>query len=73
MHNRPSNDDKAGREYWDKSERNQSVEFEAFGPLPGVRGYGRRMWHSVSAHLRGFGRWGRRLLNWAGVGIPCLF
>jgi 2-polyprenyl-3-methyl-5-hydroxy-6-metoxy-1,4-benzoquinol methylase len=64
MHEQASNDDKAGKEYWDSSERNQSVEFQPFGTLPGVRGFGRRAWHQ--AFLRAFGDSGgrgRRLLE----------
>jgi 2-polyprenyl-3-methyl-5-hydroxy-6-metoxy-1,4-benzoquinol methylase len=58
------NDDKAGKEYWDRSERNQGVEFEAFGPLPGVRGFARRAWHRAFKRTFGdSGGQGKRLLE----------
>jgi 2-polyprenyl-3-methyl-5-hydroxy-6-metoxy-1,4-benzoquinol methylase len=37
------NEDKAGKAYWNKAERNMNVEFRAFTPQSGVRGFGRRM------------------------------
>ena len=39
------NDDKAGVEYWDRTDRNVTKEGSAFSPLPGIRGFGRRSWH----------------------------
>jgi 2-polyprenyl-3-methyl-5-hydroxy-6-metoxy-1,4-benzoquinol methylase len=39
------NSDKAGVKYWDKTERNSTNFDQVFGPLPGVRGFGRRAWH----------------------------
>lgn len=44
MHNNDRSLDKAGKSHWDKTERNMDVEFQAFAPTAGIRGYAKRMW-----------------------------
>lgn len=41
------NIDKAGLEHWNQTERNSSIPLEAFDPIPGIRGFGRRQWHEM--------------------------
>jgi 2-polyprenyl-3-methyl-5-hydroxy-6-metoxy-1,4-benzoquinol methylase len=42
------NADIAGKQFWDKTERNRDVEMEAFNPDGrSVRQFGRRMWHNA--------------------------
>ena len=58
------NKDKAGLEHWDQTERNTNISFEVFSPLPGVRGFGRRLWHSMfSNELKDFTNSSARLLE----------
>jgi 2-polyprenyl-3-methyl-5-hydroxy-6-metoxy-1,4-benzoquinol methylase len=47
MASHEQNRDKAGVEHWDNTERNTGVPLAAFAPGPGLRGFGRRMWHEV--------------------------
>ena len=46
------NRDRAGTEYWNRSERNQQIVLQRFKPAPGIRGYAKRAWHA--AFLRAF-------------------
>ena len=39
------NEDKAGLQHWDNTERNTSLKLQPFEPTPGLRGYSRRLWH----------------------------
>lgn len=52
MHSIDKNEDKAGKEYWDKTERNQNVAFQPFSSNGSVRAFGKRMWHR--AFLKAF-------------------
>lgn len=57
MSSNPNNLDKAGVDHWDSTERNTDIPLESFEPLPGVRGFGRRLWHetltNALAHVGG--------------------
>jgi hypothetical protein len=39
------NEDKAGFEHWDSTERNTSLKVQPFEPTLGLRGFSRRLWH----------------------------
>lgn len=41
------NIDKAGKEHWNSTERNQHVDMGAFAPDVGVRNVAKRMWHEM--------------------------
>jgi len=41
------NRDKAGEDYWNRTERNQKIEFQPFAPIGGIRGFARRKWHNA--------------------------
>lgn len=41
------NVDKAGVSHWDSTGPNTHTPLESFEPTPGVRGFGRRMWHEM--------------------------
>ena len=41
------NQDKAGEDYWNKTERNQKIECQPFAPIGGIRGFARRKWHNA--------------------------
>lgn len=47
MSSNPNNLDKAGLDHWDSTERNTDIPLESFDPLPGLRGFGRRLWHET--------------------------
>jgi 2-polyprenyl-3-methyl-5-hydroxy-6-metoxy-1,4-benzoquinol methylase len=54
----------AGKDHWDNSERNVHVELQPFAPFPGIRGFGRRMWHEAFQRTLKTGRTaGGRLLE----------
>ena len=46
MHTADPNIDKAGKDYWNSTERNQRTPTPLFDPkIAGVRNFGKRMWH----------------------------
>jgi len=55
--------DKAGKIYWDSTERN-NIKSHAFSPIKGIRGYGRRIWDSAfDEAFSGFECRGKKLLE----------
>jgi 2-polyprenyl-3-methyl-5-hydroxy-6-metoxy-1,4-benzoquinol methylase len=59
------NTDKAGKDYWERTERNQQIEMRPFTPeSSGIRNFGKRMWHKAfESALSGVGGSGRKLLE----------
>src|SRR5438270_808280 len=46
-----SNEDIAGKSYWDTTERNIQVRFAPFDPFgPGIRNFAKRAWHRKLQH-----------------------